>query len=98
MRIRPLLSRTVNATGLTISQTDMQIFSQGMSRTHGICFGLRHRHRVTDPIKAHVRLGRDPLIRMREICNVIVAYDLKSEQDNGFFKSHDYDLPVTVEN
>jgi GDPmannose 4,6-dehydratase len=48
-----------------------------------------------DPAKAKAKLGWVPEISAREMCEEMVAEDLKAAERYAFLKSNGYDLPVT---
>ncbi|MFV0333962.1 MAG: GDP-mannose 4,6-dehydratase [Tropicimonas sp.] len=51
-----------------------------------------------DPAKARQKLGWEPEITAREMCEEMVAEDLQTAQRHALLRSHGYDLPVSVEN
>jgi len=51
-----------------------------------------------DPTKAKERLGWEPEITAREMCQEMVAEDLKVAQRHAFLKAHGHAVPVSVEN
>ncbi|SNR72437.1 GDP-mannose 4,6-dehydratase [Puniceibacterium sediminis] len=50
------------------------------------------------PIKAKEKLGWTPQITTQEMCEEMVAEDLKSAQRHALLKQHGFDLPVSLEN
>ena len=50
-----------------------------------------------DPTKAKQKLGWEPQISTREMCNEMVAEDLKSARRHALLKEHGLDLPMSVE-
>ncbi|MBV7258511.1 GDP-mannose 4,6-dehydratase [Erythrobacter crassostreae] len=51
-----------------------------------------------DPTKAREKLGWEPEITAREMCQEMVASDLKEARRHALLAKHGYDLPVSVEN
>ncbi|WP_148255522.1 GDP-mannose 4,6-dehydratase [Aidingimonas lacisalsi] len=50
-----------------------------------------------DPAKAKARLGWEPEITVEEMCEEMVAEDLKVAKRHALLKQHGYDIPVTIE-
>ena len=50
-----------------------------------------------DPAKAKQKLGWEPEITVREMCEEMVAEDLKVAQRHALLKSHGFDVPVASE-
>ncbi len=50
------------------------------------------------PAKAKEKLGWTPQITTQEMCEEMVAEDLKSAQRHALLKQHGFDLPVSLEN
>jgi GDPmannose 4,6-dehydratase len=51
-----------------------------------------------DPSKAKEKLGWVPEITVQQMCQEMVAEDLKTARRHALLKQHDLDIPVSVEN
>ena len=50
-----------------------------------------------DPTKAKTKLGWTPQITVQEMCEEMVAHDLKEAQQHALLKNHGFEVPVSTE-
>ncbi|MGL4603039.1 MAG: GDP-mannose 4,6-dehydratase [Iodobacter sp.] len=50
-----------------------------------------------DPTKAKTKLGWTPQITVQEMCEEMVAHDLKDAQQHALLKNHGFEVPVSTE-
>ncbi len=52
---------------------------------------------LSDPTKAHEKLGWKPEITLREMVSEMVANDLEAAKKHSLLKSHGYDVAIALE-